>query len=335
MPFGQFERSSHLTHVLRLAQEPRRVRLTPFAIIALLLLIVLLLWPRHSASGPTVEREKLGLGQLPLLPSRLSPVPRLTEKPTKPGLATQAAVLLDGETGTVLLSDNGQTPVPIASTTKLMTAILVRQRLDLAKSIEINRTMTSVIGSDMGLKPGETITVRSLLAGLLISSGNDAAHALALAVSPTIEDFTNLMNNEAQQLGLTATAYADPAGLDDRGRSTALDLATIGRAALRDPVIAELVRTNELTVTSTDGRVRHDLKNSNRLVGEYNYLGAIGLKTGFTPEAGHCLVAGAEREGHQLIAVILHTEADTITASAIEARKLLDWGWANVSWAQP
>lgn len=269
---------------------------------------------------------------LPVLPSEFASMPVLRESPSSAGVKVQAAVLVDGETGMLLYSDNGQRPVPIASTTKIMTAIVVRRLLPIDQVVEITKQDATVIGSAIGMYPGERLTVRSLLAGLLIVSGNDAAQTLARVAGGSQEAFVAMMNKTAEEFGMNDTHYLDPAGLDDTGRSTAYDLAIASRALLDDPVLAELVRTSETTVYSTDGNIRHDFKNSNRLVGEFDYLGAIGLKTGYTPDAGHCLVGAAERDGHQLIAVILHTNEETIQASAIEARKLLDWGWQNVTW---
>lgn len=311
----------------------RKSRYRPFVFLALIAISIFFMFPRGKTASNTDEL-RVGLADLnlPILETDYPLIPKIKNDPALPTVQTHAAILVDGATGTVLYAERAQTPVPIASTTKLMTAILTRKHLDLGQVVTITKEHTSVIGSDIALRPGEEITVGSLLAGLLLNSGNDTAMALAETAGGSVETFVEMMNREAAALGMTHTQYADPAGLDDTGRSTAADLAIIARAALKDPVIAELVSTPEKTVTSVDGMLVHQLKNSNRLVGEFDYSGAIGLKTGYTPDAGHCLVAGAEREGHQLIAVILKTDADTITASAIEARKLLDWGWQNTLW---
>jgi D-alanyl-D-alanine carboxypeptidase len=171
---------------------------------------------------------------------------------------------------------------------------------------------------------------------MLIKSGNDAAYALAEYYSSdgsgNVEAFVKLMNDKAYDLGMYDTHYEDPAGLDTTGYSSAQDLFTITKYALKYKQFAEIVSTPKTVVTSTDGSIFHQLDNSNRLVGEYNYMGAIGVKTGYMPEAGHCLVGAAKRDGHTLIVVILQTNADTATASADEARKLLDWGWQNIIW---
>lgn len=294
--------------------------------------LIILVWPRERSTSQAQADLNFGALELPSLPVELVAQPRLRENLTNPGLQVGAALLIDRDSGEILFSKRPETPVPIASTTKLMTALLTRQALELDTVITVTREQTLLIGSDIQLRPDEKLTVKALLSGLLIQSGNDAAAALADAVAGNKDTFVARMNTEAQKLGMANTVYADPAGLDDTGRSTAFDLSIIARIALRDPVLAGIMQTAEMTITSTDGLIRHDLKNSNRLVGEFKYLGATGLKTGYTPDAGHCLVGSAARDGHELIAVVLHTDADTITASAIEARKLLDWGWRNTEW---
>lgn len=303
-----------------------------FALVLVIVFLVVLLGPRGAADNGEAANVQIDDLVLPSLPPELASVPTIGARPTNPDLRVKSAVLIDSDSGVVLFSESPQIEIPIASTTKLMTAILVRANLDLNQVVTISAEQASINGSKILLRSGEKMTVRSLLTGLLVASGNDAAMALAEAVGGSVEKFVEMMNQLADEWDLTHTKFADPAGLEDSGQSTAFELSVIARAALIDPVIAEIVRIPETTIYSMDGRIAHDLKNSNRLVNEFAYLGAIGVKTGFTPEAGHCLVAAAERDGHRLIAVVLHTDADTITASAIEARKLLDWGWQNVDW---
>lgn len=269
---------------------------------------------------------------MPDLPNKLAPFPVIAKDARDPRLATLSAILVDSDSGMVVWSENSSTPVPIASITKLMTALVVRDRLPLDQLVTVTAEHTSVIGSDIDLRPGEQLTVQSLLTGLLVASGNDAAWALAEAAAGSREAFVSAMNAKATELGLVKTTFVDPAGLDPANKSTAFDLAVLARWALRDEVIAKIVRLPEANLTSANGLIHHQLKNSNRLVNDFAYQGAIGVKTGYTPEAGHCLVAAAERDGHRLIAVILNTNANTTTASAEEARKLLDWGWANLTW---
>ena len=139
------------------------------------------------------------------------------------------------------------------------------------------------------------------------------------------------MTDEAVKLGMSSTSYKDPAGLNDQGRSSAYDLAKLTAVVTSDPVIKQITTTAETTIADVSGRITHELKNSNRLVSDYNYDGVIIGKTGFTPEAGHCLVTAVTRNGNTLIAVILSTFSLEPDASAIENRKLLDWGFAALS----
>jgi D-alanyl-D-alanine carboxypeptidase len=147
-----------------------------------------------------------------------------------------------------------------------------------------------------------------------------------------IAKFITAMNNKAMELGMENTEYRDPAGLDTTGYSSAYDLYLITKYALKKDLFAEIVKTDHDVVKDTSGTIWHDLKNSNRLVGEYKYQGAIGVKTGYMPDAGHILVSAAKRDGHTLVGVIINTFADTPSASADESRKMLDWGFENTIW---
>jgi D-alanyl-D-alanine carboxypeptidase (penicillin-binding protein 5/6) len=222
-----------------------------------------------------------------------------------------------------------------------MTAYIVSTRGNLDDVVTISQEAANQPGSIMGARVNEKLTVRSLLLGALLVSGNDCAMALAeygggvLLNNPgapreeRIARFVAEMNSEAHKLNMEHTAYLDPAGLNDEGHSSALDLAKLAHFVLIQPVIKEMIPLANTTVTNVSGTIRHDLRNSNRLVADYNYVGIIGGKTGFTPSAGHCLITAAERDGLQLIAVVLNTYAETKEASAQEARKMLDWGFAN------
>jgi D-alanyl-D-alanine carboxypeptidase (penicillin-binding protein 5/6) len=206
---------------------------------------------------------------------------------------------------------------------------VVLENCNLDQVIEISAKAASQIGSDTNLIIGEKMTVRNLLNCLLIMSGNDSAYALGENYPGGLEKFVDKMNEKALALGMKNTHYLDPAGLAADAYSSAYDLSIITRYALKNKTFAEIVATPEITVNNTTGTRHHDLKNSNRLVNDYAYPGAIGVKTGYIPEAGHCLVGAAERDGHRLIAVVLNTNSDLATASATEARKLLDFGFNN------
>ncbi len=265
-----------------------------------------------------------------------APSPFAVRLPGSPDPVVRAkyAILIDAGSFYSLYKKNAYTPVPVASTTKIMTALVVLERYNLEDAVTISKKAVRQIGSSTGLRAGEAITVGSLLKALLIQSGNDAAYALA-EHGGSVDQFVEQMNIKAWELGMRSTKFKDPAGLDDDGYSTAHDLAILAAAAAQEKIIVDISQTAQTTISSTDGLQRHALNNSNRLVTEEMYFpGAIGLKTGFTPAAGHTLVAVAERGGRMLISVILLTLDDTKEASARESYKLLSWGFANHHWLE-
>ena len=270
------------------------------------------------------------------------PLPFVTKKPTiekmaeRPVINAKIYLLADMDSGTVLLKSNIKDKVPIASTTKIMTAAVVLENYKLDDLVTVSGAATSQAGAEAFLTTGEVISVRELLYCLLVKSGNDSAYALAEHYNSPLETgtgkFVSLMNQKAKSLGMKSTNYLDPAGLDVAGYSTAYDLFLVTKYAMQNQVFRQMVSTKEYTAKSSDGQTRHQLENSNRLVGEYNYPGAIGVKTGYMPEAGHCLVSAVRQNGHILIGVVLNTYADNATASADESKKLFDWAIANVKW---
>lgn len=261
--------------------------------------------------------------------------PRLKPFIERPVISAKHYLLADEASGKYLMSGDSNERAPIASTTKIMTAVIALEKYQLDDAVEISPQAAFQIGSDAYLRVGERITVEQLLYCMLLKSGNDSAYAMAQHYSPdtgSIEPFVKLMNTKAKELGMINTEYHDPAGLDTSGYSSAEDLFIITKYALNISKFREITSTPKYTAHSIDGLYSHELQNSNRLVGEYNYLGAIGVKTGYTPESGHCLVSAVERDGHTLIGVILNTFSDSASASADESRKLQDWAWQNVEW---
>jgi len=249
-----------------------------------------------------------------------------------PKVNARYVILIDADSFYPLFKQEAYTKVPIASTTKMMTALLALERFGLDEEITITREAALQIGSTTGLLPGERITVHALLKALLIQSGNDAAYALAQH-SGSVEQFVLLMNERARSLGMRSTTFRDPAGLDDEGRSTAFDLSILAAALIKRSEITSITEMPEGTITSADGRQSHQLTNSNRLVTEELYFpGILGLKTGFTPGAGHTLVGAASREGRTLISIVLSTHEDSKEASARESYKLLQWGFDRHRW---
>lgn len=264
-------------------------------------------------------------------------MPRVTVKRNAPdaNILAKNYLLVHEESGIVLTQQGYKERVPIASTTKIMTSIVVLDNYNLEDTVAISSKAASQIGSSTNLRVGEKLKVSDLLKTLLISSCNTSAYALAEHLNSGSEEgiqkFVDLMNNKAKELGLKDTEYHDPAGLDTTGYSSAYDLYLTTKKAMEYPLFRQIVSTDLITVYNIDGTIRHDLTNSNRLVGEWKYPGAIGVKTGYMPEAGHCLVAAAKRNNITLISVVLNTTETGPTKSAEESRKLLNWGFDNLS----
>ncbi|MEK7096471.1 MAG: D-alanyl-D-alanine carboxypeptidase family protein [Patescibacteria group bacterium] len=255
----------------------------------------------------------------------------------KPLIYASEYILVDNDSGKILLKEGIKNRVPIASTTKIMTAIVSLENYKLDDTVTISETASSQVGADTFIRPGEQVKVGELLKGLLIKSGNDTAYALAEKMNGYgdigITRFVDKMNEKAKELGMMDTRYEDPAGLDTTGYSSAYDLYLAASHALKNETFAAIVKTKQDAFTNIDSTIWHEVTNSNRLVADYNYMGAIGVKTGYMPEAGHVLVSAAKRDDHTLIGVIIRTTADNATASADESIKLLDWGWQNVEWS--
>lgn len=289
----------------------------------------------HSKNGISIKAitnndQAINLNVLP------KKYPKKNPNVKDPQIFAKTAYLIDGTSFYPLYSKREDEKVPIASTTKMATAITVLENYPdkLNDTVTITSKMINVEGSDIKLRPGEKITVENLLNGLLIMSGNDTAYSLAEYFGGK-EKFVLEMNKKVEEIGLKNTHYKDPAGLDDDGYSTAKDLAILAAYNLKNSKFATIVKTTEKTVYSTDGKIAHELKNSNRLIhtDEPYYLPyAIGVKTGFTYGAGHALVSAGQKDGKLLISVVLNTNENTITASAKESKKLLEWGFNSWTW---
>ncbi|MCX6812713.1 MAG: D-alanyl-D-alanine carboxypeptidase [Candidatus Berkelbacteria bacterium] len=254
---------------------------------------------------------------------------------SKPQILARNYALFDADSGKFLVGKNENQPVPIASTTKIMTAVVALENYSLDDVVTVPEIATQQIPTLVHLRVGEKISVGELLRCMLIQSGNDSAMAIASHLdggSNNFQPFVDKMNQKAKELGMMETEYFDPAGLNDGGHSTASDLAKIARYAMQNSTFRQIVSTKEYTATNVSKTNFHLLENSNRLITTYDYPGAIGVKTGFTDLASHCLVAAATQNGHTLISIVLGTYANTATASADESRKLLDFGFANTSW---
>lgn len=232
-------------------------------------------------------------------------------------MSAQSAVLMDADTGRILYEKNPHERSLIASTTKIMTALVVLENSDMDTLVEISREVCGIEGSSMYLKPGEQLTVEQLLYGLMLSSGNDAAVALALETGGTVEQFVEMMNEKAAELGLSGTHFANPNGLDsEENYGTARDLAVLAASAIRNQDFCRIVSTKTYQCPG------HSLQNHNKLLWQYD--GAIGVKTGFTKHAGRLLVGAAERNGRRLISVTINDGDDWRDHGA-----MLDYGFSR------
>ena len=256
----------------------------------------------------------------------------LKPRARQPLIYAKQYVLLDAKTAELIVGVGEDSSIPIASTTKMTTAQVALSKLSLDQVVTISAKPPTIQGSKIGLLSGEKITVRSLIQGLLIYSGNDAAFALAEAYANEPGDyllFVKAMNNFALTNHLTNTTYGDPAGLDDEtGRSTPRELANVARLLLREPFLAETVATQNMTIWSVDGQISHQLKNTNRLIdvsSSYFLPNTLGVKTGFTLDAGHSMVAAYRWNDRVLIGVVMNTIESTNIASAQEMNKLFRW----------
>ena len=215
-----------------------------------------------------------------------------------PKTGAKCSVLMDADTGEILFAEQENQQALIASTTKIMTAVVVLEHCEPDREFVIPAEATGIEGSSMYLKAGECLTIRELLYGLLLQSGNDAAVALAMACSHSVEEFVALMNAQAQKLGMKNSHFENPNGLDGETHySSALDLAKLTQYAMKNETFAQIVATKNKQVGD------RYLRNHNRLL--WSVEGCIGVKTGFTKAAGRTLVSAATRNGRTLIAVTL------------------------------
>jgi D-alanyl-D-alanine carboxypeptidase len=219
----------------------------------------------------------------------------------------RAGIVFDLKTGEVLWRRNPLQRMPIASLTKIMTALLVVEHKHARDQIRIPKDALNYVGSGVGLLPkGRHVTIEALLTGLLLPSGNDAAIALADGVAGSRAQFVEMMNEKARVLGLRCTHFASPSGIDDRDHSCAADLAALTRIVIAQTRIARIVRKAHAVVRFPIKGGKLYLNNTNPLL-RMDYPGTIGLKTGDTLKAGHCLIAVVHRGGRTLAAIVLHS----------------------------
>ncbi|MDR1135469.1 MAG: D-alanyl-D-alanine carboxypeptidase [Clostridiales Family XIII bacterium] len=258
-----------------------------------------------------------------------------------PTITADAAVLIDATTGQVLYNKNMHKQEYPASTTKIITALLALEYLELEEIVTIDAEAPFTKGSRIYLIEGERISVEDLLYALLVESANDAAVALANRIAGSTEEFAKLMNSKAKELGALNTNFVNPNGLEnDAHMTSAYDLAMIAMEAMKDERFRKIVSTYEYTVPATNKQPEQRyLHNTNRLLYDLNhhvtyegvsrvmkYNDAVGIKTGYTSQAGNCLVAGARREGTELISVVMKTDGNGVYLDSIS---LLEYGFSN------
>ena len=241
-----------------------------------------------------------------------------------PTINSRAYIVLDRKSNTVILGKNHNQRKKMASTTKIMTSLVVIENCNLSDTVEISKKAGGTGGSRLGLKTGDKITVNDLLYGLMLCSGNDAAVALAEHVAGSINNFSELMNNKALELGLTNTHFITPHGLDaDEHYTTAYELAILSNYALKNETFAKIVGTKEYTIT-INNNVK-TIRNTNELLGNLN--GVYGIKTGFTNGANRCLVTACKRGDIDIICVVLG--ADTKKFRSTDSIKLMEYAFSH------
>jgi D-alanyl-D-alanine carboxypeptidase len=307
------------------------LRLPPLVTIAVVLLAVLVagsafvayrLWPLTDRSAgliaASVPAGTAPKGSQPTPPPRPLSSTGASHRRIR-GVRANAGVVVDVASGRVVWAHDAHRRLPVASLTKLMTALLALPRpAVLDRQFFVTPAMVSVTGNTIGLRAGERVTVRRMLAAALIASANDAANVLAVHRAGSLPAFVALMNAEAGRLGLADTHYSNPSGVFDRdNHSSAWDVADLSRHVLARPLLRMLV-----------GRKAYQggasvYVNRNRLL--WSYRGAIGLKTGSTSAAGECLAVAATHRGRTLVAVLLHVHGNEFAA----ATRLLNWGFRH------
>lgn len=242
-----------------------------------------------------------------------------------PAITGEAAVLMDFSNGQLLYAKNPDQRMYPASTTKIITAIIALESGRINDMVTVPLEASIVEGSAIGLQDGERISLGDLIYGLMLNSGNDCAIAIACHLGGSVDGFVRLMNKKAAEIGAANTHFNNPNGLPEPSHySTARDMALIAGYAMRNPDFREIVATKIQTIERNDPEAQVFLSNSNRML--WNYDGAVGVKTGYTEEAGQCLVTEAVRDGRELISVVMKSEGLNIWS---DSAALLDYGFMN------
>ncbi len=246
----------------------------------------------------------------------------------KPDVNALSAVLIDADTGRVLWGKDENKPMAMASTTKIMTAIITLENADIQDKVTVSKNATLAPPVKMHLQQGEELTLEQLLYALLMQSSNDAAVAIAEKVGGSVENFCDMMNKKAMELGCTDTEFVTPNGLDKGNHhSTARDMALIGAYAIKNEEFIRISNTQNVSFASN--KKSYSIVNKNQLLNSYE--GAIGIKTGFTGKAGHCFVGAAKRGDVTLVSVVLASGWGTAGKAKkwTDTREILNYGFDN------
>ena len=241
---------------------------------------------------------------------------------------SKAVVLMEAQTGKVLFKKDEHKQLPIASTTKIMTALLTLESGNIDEYFTVDDKAIMVEGSSMGLLKGDKVTKRGLAYGMMLASGNDGANAAAVKLSGSLPLFSDLMNKRAREIGMKNSNFITPSGLDAKTHySSAYDMALLSKEAIKNPNFKEICSKITASIEYGNPPYKRWLKNHHRMLKEYE--GCIGIKTGFTKKSGRCLVTAAERDGVTLIAVVLNAPNDWS-----ETRRLFEYGFEKVKLEQ-
>lgn len=252
-------------------------------------------------------------------------IPPISKNIPIPNLFARSILIKDLGTDTILYQKDASISVPIASTTKIMTALVSSEYFN-QNSILTVKDASKITGAKVGFLFGENLNFRSVLYGMLLSSGNDAAYTIAENYPGGVLGFVSAMNKKAASLNLTSTHFDNPAGFDSpKHYSSAKDLAIITQHALKNPQLAKIFATKETQIVSIDKKYNHELVNLNKLLSQVR--GVLGVKTGFTQEAKENLVTYVDRDNHQILTIILGSD-DRFG----ESTKLIEWAYSNFEW---
>lgn len=254
-------------------------------------------------------------------------IPPLQKNMSNPSLTARAIFVKDLTSGVTLYQKDASIPLPIASTTKIMTALVASEYFKPNSALTVN-VGASVTGAKVGLMAGEDLSFRSLLYGMLLNSGNDAAYTLAENYPGGVLGFVSAMNKKAIELNLQNTHFDNPAGFDSpKHYSSAKDLAFITEEALKNSTLSKIFATKQTNIVSLDKKYTHQLANLNRLLTQVK--GVLGVKTGFTEQAKENLVTYVDRDGHKILIVVLGSD-DRFG----ESTKLIEWVYQNFTWPE-